>query len=65
MSFNKLIVPEVEVLELFLKEHGSNRFYWRYSKNIDAMMGDCDGIDFIEAFETKYYENTGEFNELD
>jgi hypothetical protein len=65
MSFNKLIVPEVEVLRTFLKENGSNRFYWRYSKGVDAMMGDCDGIDFIEDFETKYYETTEEFNELD
>lgn len=65
MSFNKLIAPEVEVLKTFLKENGSMRFYWKYCKGIDAIMGDCDGIDFIEKFETKYYENAEEFNELD
>lgn len=65
MSFNKLIVPGVEALKIFLKENGSKNFYCRYLKNVDAMMGNNDGIDFIERFEIKYYENNEEFNILD
>ena len=67
MSFNKLIVPEIEVLTTFLKENGSTLFYMKYVKKIDVMMGDCDGIDFIEDFENKYYdtEDDTEFHSLD
>ena len=67
MSFNKLIVPEVEVLKTFLNENGSNEFYIKYVRRIDAMMGDSDGMDFIEEFENKYYgtKETMEFHELD
>jgi hypothetical protein len=68
MSFNKKIIPEPEVLITYLKEYGSNSFYIRYIKNVDAMMGNSEGIDYIEEFETKYYnrnENDPEFYELD
>ena len=68
MSFNKKIIPEVEVLKTYLKENGSSAFYMRYIKSIDAMLGDIEGIDYIEEFETKYFninENDPEFYELD
>jgi hypothetical protein len=65
MSFNKKIIPRVDVLKTFLKENGSSAFYWRWIKGVDAMMGDSDGIDYIEIFETKYYESDSEFYELD
>jgi hypothetical protein len=65
MSFNKKIIPEVEVLKTFLKEKGSSAFYWRYVKGVDAMMGNCEGIDYVDKFETKYYESDSEFYELD
>lgn len=68
MSFNKKVIPEVEVLKTYLKENGSNSFYMRYIKSVDAMMGNSEGIDYIEEFETKYYnrnENDPEFYELD
>lgn len=68
MSFNKKIIPEVGVLKTYLKENGSDAFYWRYIRNVDAMMGNSEGIDYIEEFETKYYnknESVPEFYELD
>lgn len=65
MSFNKLIVPTEEVLKAFLKNNGSYNFYCKYLKNVDSMIGDDKGIQFIEMFEIKYYENIEEFNELD
>jgi hypothetical protein len=65
MSFNKKIIPKPEILKTFLKENGSSAFYWRYVKGVDAMMGDSDGIDYIEIFETKYYGSDSEFYELD
>jgi hypothetical protein len=68
MSFNKRIIPKVEVLETYLKENGGNAFYWRYIRNVDAMMGNSKGIDYIAKFETKYYnknESDPEFYQLD
>jgi hypothetical protein len=65
MSFNKRIIPEVEVLKTFLKENGSSQFYWRYIRNVDAMIGNSEGIDYIEQFQTKYYESDSEFYQLD
>lgn len=68
MSFNKKIIPEVEVLKTYLKEYGSTNFYIRYVKSIDAMMGDSEGIDYVEKFETKYFNKNGNdpvFYELD
>ncbi len=65
MGFNKEIVPEVEILKTFLKENGSSLFYQRWVKGVDVIMGDIDGIDYIEFFEIKYYESDSEFYELD
>lgn len=65
MSINKLIVPSVETLRNFLIENSSIKFYRRYVRNVDILIGDEDGIDFIERFEIKYYENNEEFNQLD
>jgi|694.fasta_scaffold11162_7 hypothetical protein len=68
MSFNKRIIPKVEVLETYLKENGSNAFYWKYIRKVDAMIGNSKGIDYIEEFGTKYYnknESDPEFYQLD
>ena len=68
MSFNKRIIPETKVLKTFLKENGSSQFYWRYIRNVDAFMGDSDGIDFVEKFAKKYFSKDGEaldFREVD
>lgn len=65
MSINKLIVPSVETLRNFLIENSSIKFYHRYIRNVDILIGDEDGIDFIERFEIKYCENNEEFNQLD
>jgi len=65
MSFNKTIVPEVPVLEKYLKDNGSESFYLKYIKRTDAMMGDSDGMDFIEEFEIKYDKNDTLFYKLD
>jgi len=68
MSFNKKIIPSDLILALFLKEHGSDRFYLNYIQRIDAMIGDPNGFDFIDAFKTKYNvknEDDTLFYELD
>jgi regulator of RNase E activity RraA len=65
MSINKLIVPNVETLRNFLIENGSIKFYHKYVRKVDVLIGDDDGIDFIEKFEIKYCKNDEEFNQLD
>lgn len=65
MSINKIIVPSDETLAKFLNENGSKAFYYKYVRNVDVLIGDDCGIDFIERFEIKYHENDEEFNQLD
>lgn len=67
MSFNKRAIPSRERLVEFLKEYGSDRFYFNYIRKVDAMQGESDGIDFIREFEEEYVkrENGPVFHELD
>lgn len=67
MSFNKRILPKRRVLVEYLKEHGSRDFYWRWIKSVDAFIGPCKSVDFIDSFQHKYYNNETdhEFNQLD
>jgi hypothetical protein len=56
MGFNKKIVPNQKVLELYLQQNGSESFYKKYIKGIDAFIGSSKGINFLKKFKNKYYD---------
>lgn len=60
MSINKIFLPELKHLEVFLKENGSHELYGRYIKKADATVGPSASHAFIEDF-MKYYRE-GEHN---
>lgn len=61
------MLPSKKELVEYLKENGSNAFWWRWVKSVDAYIGPSGAIDFVYKFERKYYSNEvhQEFNELD
>lgn len=64
MSINKIYLPELEVLESYLKDNGSNEFYNRYLRNKDAVIGPNDSHAFCKEF-YKFYNSTDiEFNQI-
>lgn len=66
MSINKIFVPERKSLKQFLKDNGSELFYKRYVKNVDALIGSSKSIDYIDKFKNKYRnESDSVFFELD
>jgi hypothetical protein len=65
MSINKIYLPDVEKLGLFLKEMGSTRFFIRYVRNKEAFIGPNSSMNFIDNFCKKYEQDrTTEFTEL-
>ena len=66
MSINKVFVPEIKSLKEFLKQNGSELFYKRYVKNVDALIGSSKSVDYIDKFKNKYRnESDSVFFELD
>jgi hypothetical protein len=66
MSINKIFVPERKSLKQFLKDNGSELFYKRYVKNVDALIGSSKSVDYIDKFKNKYRnESDSVFFELD
>ena len=65
MSINKVFLPERKSLKEFLKQNGSQSFYKRYAKNVDALIGSSKSIDYIDKFINKYRnENDSVFFKL-
>lgn len=66
MSINKIFVPEKKALREFLKKNGSELFYLRYAKKVEALIGSSKSIDYIDKFINKYKsENDSVFFKLD
>lgn len=66
MSINKIFVPEKEALKEFLKQSGSERFYLKYIKNADVLIGNSNSINYINKFKNKYRnESDSVFFKLD
>ena len=55
MSINKMEVSELTDLKNVLLKHGSDYFYWKYSKP-DVLIGPPDSIDFITIFMKEYLD---------
>jgi hypothetical protein len=66
MSINNIFVPGKKELKQFLKNNGSELFYLRYVKNVDALIGSSKSVDYIDKFKNKYQnESDSVFFELD
>ena len=66
MSINKIFVTERKLLKQFLKDNGSELFYYRYVKKTDVLIGSSKSIDYIDKFKNKYRnESDSVFFELD
>lgn len=66
MGFNKMFLPEVEVLKQFLTEHGEERFYERWISTYlrrDAVMGPTASFEFIKQFLNREYNNNKSSNQ--
>lgn len=61
MGFNKMYIPEIEVLKKNLLEMGNERFIetWvrRYDK-ADAVIGSVESMDFLKQFINREYNGT-------
>lgn len=62
MGFNKVYLPEYDVLIKELKTLDSNTFVLRYKK-ADALIGPSDSIALITEYLEEYYEGSRNFNE--
>lgn len=57
MSINRIYLPEIEVLENYLKENGSHKFYYLYVRKREAFIGSDKSIDFVEQFCKDYFKD--------
>ena len=57
MSINKIYLPEVKVLKKYLKENGSERFYYTYIRKREAFIGDSNSVDFVDQFCKTYFKD--------
>lgn len=64
MSFNKLLVPDLDKLQKFLQEKGSVAFYSRFIRKMDAFIGPSDAVKFLDKFIEKYDKEDIEFFEI-
>jgi hypothetical protein len=65
MSINKRFLPEKKELQLFLKENGSHKFYERFLKKTDVMVGPSLSHEFIDEFMIYYQKgNTPVFYQI-
>lgn len=59
MSINKIFLPEVDKLKVYLQTHGSDRFYFTFIRNREAFIGPDNSMKFIDKF-IKKYESSSE-----
>lgn len=68
MGFNKLFLPDLNVLETFLEDHGPERFHDRWVvpfQKRDAVMGPNDSFDFIKQFIDREYNDNKSGSKMD
>lgn len=64
MGFNKKMIQECDKLSQSLKDNGSHQFYLTHVHKVDAFIGPCNSINFINIFIEKYSQSDFEFFEI-
>jgi len=62
MGFNKVYLPEYDVLVKELKRLDPNTFVTRYKK-ADALIGPSESVNLVTEYLEEYYEDSRNFNE--